>query len=255
MPRFLSHILLACCLLTAAGEAVSAPAVPRRAFPLLQGAGVRTLSASAKVTLAWLQEGERRSWFPELPADAVVVRMNTVLLLAPVSATATVLVQPAPVSGTGRSLIRLGSVDGKLAVEPSGEGRLLTLHPGSQAEVIGTLLFALERLPQGGKRGAGKAAYHLDLALDLPAAGACVPQLDLDLGRKVSARLIKTVPPRLSFKAARTLRWCSDGGPDAVLGVEVSDAVLKAYPPMTLAQRDASKRLVEEFAHGLGRLK
>jgi hypothetical protein len=101
--------------------------------------------------------------------------------------------------------------------------------------------------------GQGKATYHLLLDLEAGPSQACGPLLELDLGRKVPSRLIKTQPAELKFKRLQSLTWCLPPAGARQVEFEISDAVLKTYPPLTLRQHEASQRVVHALAQALGR--
>jgi hypothetical protein len=213
------------------------------AFPVLKvvSGQVEALSATSRVSLVWLQEGQRKRYFPDLPKDSLIARVESEQVLVPLSASAQVVVSTA----MGCHLQMLEAV-APLALANVPEGQAIHMSAGARVRLRSQRWLALVRAPAGAKRGAGKAAYALDLLLDTPSRGDCGPTLELDLGRPVPARLLKTHPPRLAFKKLQNLRYCLPAGSARRVFIELSDAALIAYPPMNLKQREASQRLVQE---------
>jgi hypothetical protein len=92
--------------------------------------------------------------------------------------------------------------------------------------------------------GRGKQAWSFVLK------GPAVPwELTLDLGRSVPARWIQMKPGPGKFQKEQRLNLTMR---EQQLGLSISDAVLRHYPPMSLKQKKASLVLVEQAAKDLG---
>lgn len=247
--------ILACALL-AAGEAVlgaptgSIPAFPR--LELEEGAGLK-VSASAQATLAWLQEGERRRYFPEMPQGAVLVMVESEQEIRAGRSAATGDVLLAEEGPLERGSVQVAGAEGDFSMKALARGLRFRLGPGSLFRLRSRWLAPLYARPAVAHLGQGKSAYRLVLDLDAGPTPACGPLLELDLGRKVPSRLIKTLPANLEFKRLQSLTWCLPPAEARQVEFEISDAVLKTYPPLTLRQHEESQKVVDALARALGR--
>jgi hypothetical protein len=251
-----SLILIIACGLLAAGEAVfGAPAGSIPAFPRLtleEGAGLK-VSASAQATLAWLQEGERRRYFPEMPSGAALVMVESEQEIRSGAHAASGDVLLGDEGPLERGSLQVSGAEGDFSMKALARGLRFRLGPGSLFRLRSRWLAPLYARPAVAHLGQGKAAYHLILDLEAGPSPACGPLLELDLGRRVPSRLIKTQPADLEFKRLQSLTWCLPPAGARQVEFEISDAVLKTYPPLTLRQHEASQRVVEALAQALGR--
>ncbi len=201
-------LILACALL-AGGAAWGTPAGSIPAFPrlALEAGGELAVSASAQATLAWLQEGERRRYFPELPPGAALVLVESEQEIrsgARAGAGEATLAEEGPLESGS---LRVAGAEGDFSMKPRPGGLSFRLGPGSLFRLKSRWLAPLCIRPAGARLGLGKAAYHLLLDLEAGPSQACGPLLELDLGRKVPSRLIKTEPAKLEFRRLQNLTW------------------------------------------------